>query len=156
MIKPNFMPLVLLHEAVHMASRLPGPGFRFDAQVRTAIGLEWRTERTFVDLYERYGPVVQFGARPFKFVVLFGAEANKLVLADRVDAFRWREAFEMLAPVDGDTALVMSDGDVHKRRRRLVQRAFHTKRINGYLDLMIEEVDRSLDYWAPGRELLAY
>ena len=139
-----------------MASRLPGPGLRFDAQVRTAIGLQWKTEQAFVDLYERYGPVVQFGARPFKFVVLFGPDANKLILADRVDAFRWRDAFEMLAPVDGDTALVMSDGDVHKRRRRLVQPAFHTKRINGYLDLMIEEVDRSLDTWAPGRELLAY
>jgi len=62
----------------------------------------------------------------------------------------------MLAPVDGETALVVSDGDVHKRRRRLVQPAFHTRRINGYVDLMVEEVDRALDAWTPGRELRAY
>ena len=108
------------------------------------------------DLHARYGPVAQFGYRPFKFVVVFGAEANKLILADRADAFTWREAFAMLEPVDGPTALVLSDGEVHKRRRRLVQPAFHTKRINGYLDLMVEEVDRSLATWTAGRQLLAY
>lgn len=107
-------------------------------------------------LHARYGSVVQFGYRPFKFVVVFGAQGNKLILADRADAFTWREAFAMLEPVDGPTALVLSDGDVHKRRRRLVQPAFHTKRINGYLDLIVEEVDRSLATWTPGRELLAY
>jgi cytochrome P450 len=37
-----------------------------------------------------------------------------------------------------------------------VQPAFHTKRINGYLDLMIEEVDRAIDTWTVGRELQAY
>ncbi len=62
----------------------------------------------------------------------------------------------MLEPVDGPTALVVSDGEGHKRRRRLVQPAFHTKRINGYVDLMVEEVDRTLDAWTPNRELLAY
>ena len=139
-----------------MASRLPGPSWRFDAQLRTAIGMQWWPTKAFVDLHRRYGPVVQFGMRPFKYVVLFGADANKLILADRVDAFRWRDAFEMLAPVDGDTALVVSDGEVHKRRRRLVQPAFHTKRINSYLELMLDETDRLLDGWTPDRELQAY
>src|SRR5687767_3953072 len=121
MIRPNFMGVVLLQETGRMGSRLPGPGLWFHRQVRTAIGMQWHPEQAFVDLHARYGPVAQFGVRPFKYVVLFGAEANKLILADRVDAFRWRDAFELLAPVDGETALVMSDGEVHKRRRRLVQ-----------------------------------
>src|SRR6266404_3966065 len=154
MTRPNFMSLVLLHEALDMASRLPGPRGPI-AQAQTGVGLQWRPAETLESLYERYGPVVQFGVRPLKFVALFGADANKLILADRADAFRWRDAFEMLVPVDGETALVVSDGEVHKRRRRLVQPAFHTKRINSYLDLMVEEVDRSLDAWTPGRELRA-
>lgn len=118
--------------------------------------MQWHPLETFVRLHEQYGPVCQFGVRPFKFVALYGAEANKLILADRTDAFRWREAFASLIPVDGDTALVASDGAEHKRRRRLVQPAFHTKRINGYVDLMVEEVDRALDGWTPGREVDAY
>src|SRR4051812_26592586 len=107
-------------------------------------------------LPRRYGSIVEFGMRPFRYTIVYGDTANKLILADRADAFTWAEAFAMLAPVDGETALVMSDGDLHKRRRRLVQPAFHTKRINGYLGLMTEEVDRMLDTWTPGRQFRAY
>src|SRR3954454_10892845 len=155
MIRPNFMTPVLLQEAGTMASRLPGPRGPLP-QLRTAYGMQFRPVETVVDLHRRYGRIVEFGMRPFRYTIVYGDEANKMILADRADAFTWAEAFAMLAPVDGDTALVVSDGDTHKRRRRLVQPAFHTKRINGYIDLMVEEVDRTLEQWAPGRELLAY
>src|SRR5437899_11701155 len=154
MTKPNFMTPVLLHEAVRMASRLPGPRGGIQ-QLRVVFGVQRRPTETVEALQQRYGNVVRFGYRPFRYTVLFGSDANKLILADRVDAFTWREAFAMLEPVDGPTALVVSDGDEHKRRRRLVQPAFHTKRINGYVDLMVEEVDRTLATWTPGRELRA-
>jgi cytochrome P450 len=149
------MPLVLLHDADGMASRLPRPRGPI-AQLRTAYGMQFRPVETVVDLHRRYGPIVQFGMRPFRYTIVYGADANRLILADRADAFTWAEAFAMLAPVDGETALVVSDGEVHKRRRRLVQPAFHTRRINGYVDLMVEEVDRTLDRWTVGRELRAY
>ena len=138
-----------------MASRLPGPRGPIP-QLRTAYGMQFRPVETVVDLHRRYGKIVQFGMRPFRYTIVYGDAANKLILADRSDAFTWAEAFAMLAPVDGETALVVSDGDIHKRRRRLVQPAFHTKRINGYVDLMVEEVDRTLDGWTVGRELQAY
>src|SRR3954469_19067485 len=155
MIRPNFMTPVLLQEAGTMASRLPGPRGPI-AQLRTAYGMQFRPVETVVDLHRRYGSIVEFGMRPFRYTIVYGDAANKLILADRADAFTWAEAFAMLAPVDGDTALVVSDGDVHKRRRRLVQPAFHTRRINGYVDLMVEEVDRTVGGWTPGRELRAY
>lgn len=138
-----------------MPGRLPGP-HGLIALLKVGYGLQFRPAETLTELHETYGSVVQFGAGPFRYIALFGADANRLILADRVDAFRWRDAFELLVPVDGETALVVSDGEEHKRRRRLVQPAFHTKRINGYLDLMVEEVDRTLDSWTPGRELRAY
>ena len=138
-----------------MASRLPGPRGPI-AQLRTGYGMQFRPVDTVVDLHRRYGPIVQFGLRPFQYTIVYGDTANRLILADRAEAFTWAEAFAMLAPVDGQTALVVSDGEVHKRRRRLVQPAFHTRRINGYVDLMVEEVDRTLDGWTAGRELRAY
>src|SRR3954468_4597215 len=155
MMRPNFMRPVLVQDTVPMGSRLPGPRGVI-TQVRTAYGMQFRPVDTVVDLHRRYGSVVEFGMRPFRYTIVYGDAANKLILADRADAFTWAEAFAMLAPVDGETALVVSDGDVHKRRRRLVQPAFHTKRINGYLDLMTEEIDRALDAWTPGREFRAY
>src|SRR5262245_3362616 len=102
-----------------MGKRLPGPRGPI-AQLRTGFGMQFRPVDTVVDLHKRYGTIVQFGMRPFRYTIVFGDKANKLVLADRSDAFTWAEAFAMLAPVDGETALVMSDGAVHKRRRRLV------------------------------------
>src|SRR5438552_3032336 len=52
--------------------------------------------------------------------------------------------------VAGATALVVSDGEDHTRRRRLVQPAFSIRRINGYTDVILEEIDRTLEAWAPG------
>jgi cytochrome P450 len=134
---------------------LPGPRSPTDL-VRTAVGLQRRPWDALTWLHDRFGPVCAFGVRPFRYVVLFGADANKLILADRPDAFRWREAMRVLEPVDGPTALVLSDGDEHKRRRRLVQPAFHMRRINGYVSLMVSEVDRTLDGWTAGRTVDAF
>lgn len=108
------------------------------------------------DLHRRYGPVVEFGFQPFRYVALFGADANRYVLADHPDNFRWREAMASLIAVDGETALVVSDGEDHRRRRRLVQPAFNMLRIQGYLEVMVDEIDRELDTWAPGRRIDAF
>jgi cytochrome P450 len=113
----------------------------------------WTLER----LHRRYGPVVDFGYRfPIRAVCLFGPEANKHLLADNADNFLWAEAFRLLEVVDGPTALVMSDGDEHRRRRRLVQPAFAVKRVDAHLDLIVAELDRTLAGWHPGRRLDAH
>ena len=100
-------------------------------------------------MYQEWGPIVQVGLGPLRFVYLFGRDANELILSTHAKQFTWREAFKSLIPVDGDTALVVSDGDDHARRRRLVQPAFSIRRINGYTDVILEEIDRTLETWTP-------
>jgi cytochrome P450 len=113
----------------------------------------WTLER----LHRMYGPVVDFGYRfPIRAVCLFGPEANKHLLADNADNFLWAEAFRLLEVVDGPTALVMSDGGEHRRRRRLVQPAFAVKRVDAHLDLIVAELDRTLAGWRPGCRLDAH
>ena len=107
-------------------------------------------------LHLDYGPVVAFGIGPFRYVALFGPDANRYVLAEHPENFRWREALRTLIPVVGETALVVSDGDEHARRRRIVQPAFSTRRIIGYLDVMTRTMDSELDTWLPGRRLDAF
>jgi cytochrome P450 len=103
------------------------------------------------ELYRRYGPVCEIGRPgPFRYVFLFGAEANELLLAGNPSNFVWRDATAPLIPVDGDTALIVSDGDDHRRRRRLVQPAFGRKRIEGYLPIAVDEVTATVDRWRPG------
>lgn len=136
-------------------TRLPGP--------RTPIGhLVWglrllrRPHRTLLTLYERYGSVLQVGLGPLRFVYLLGRDANELVLSTRAKDFTWREALASLIPVDGDTALVVSDGEDHARRRRLVQPAFSIRRIHGYSPLIVEEVARLTEAWHPGDQVDLY
>ena len=102
-------------------------------------------------LYRRRGPMTRLG----RFVYLLGPEANRFVFANS-ELFRWREAFEGLIPVDGETALIVSDGDAHRRRRRLVQPALHHRRVAHYLEGMAENADAAIDTWRPGQRVDVY
>ena len=105
------------------------------------------------ELHRRHGPVVDAGYGSSRMVLVFGAEANEHVLSKAADTFEWGEAMQALVAVDGPTALVVSDGDDHKRRRRLVQPAFSIKRVDAHLGLVVTEVDRALAAWQPGAQL---
>lgn len=108
-------------------------------------------------LHDTYGPVVEVGYRvPLRVVCVFGPEANRHVLSDHPEDFTWKEAFRLLEVVDGPTALGVSDGAEHRRRRRLVQPAFSVARVNAHLDLVVAEIDRTLAGWTAGRHLDAY
>lgn len=107
-------------------------------------------------LHAKYGDVVAFGYPPVRFVLVCGAKANEWVLSDEVDAFTWGEAMQTLAVVDGETALVVTDGEEHRRRRRVVQPAFAVKRIESYRSIMDEEFAAAVAAWQTGGEVDAY
>lgn len=100
-------------------------------------------------LHDRYGPVVRLGIGPVAYTYLFGREANELILSQRPDDFTWHEVLRTLEIVDGPTALVVTDGAEHKRRRRLVQPAFATRRIEAAVPIILDEVDRAIDTLQP-------
>lgn len=102
--------------------------------------------------HRRRGPVLRVSPT---MVYLLGPEANRFIFAHS-DLFRWREAFAGLVPVDGETSLIVSDGDAHARRRRLVQPAMHHRQVQQYVATMAEQADRALDAWQPGGRVDAY
>jgi cytochrome P450 len=101
--------------------------------------------------YHRGGPVTRAG----RYVYLLGPAANRFVFANS-ELFCWREAFEALIPVDGETALIVSDGTAHRRRRRLVQPALHHRQVEHYLDIMAENADVAIDSWHAGQRIDIY
>lgn len=105
--------------------------------------------------YRLRGPVINAGVGSHGFVYLLGAEANKFIFAN-ADAFSWRATFENLAPVDGPTALIVSDGEDHRRRRGVVAPALQHKQIQDYVQTMVECVDAMIDGWRPGQQLDIY
>lgn len=82
----------------------------------------------------RRGPLWRFWlGRPYAY--LLGPEANAFVFAHD-HLFRWREAFSALVPVDGETALIVSDGDDHTRRRAIVRPGLDRHHVEGYVDVI--------------------
>ena len=115
-----------------------------------------RPHEVSYQLYERYGPVVRLFSLPSSYTYLFGREANELILSQRPDEFTWREALRALEHVDGPTALVVTDGADHKRRRRLVQPAFATRRIDAAVPIVVDEVDKAIDGFETGGQVDIY
>jgi cytochrome P450 len=105
--------------------------------------------------YRRRGPVLNAGIGRHGQVYLLGPEANKFVFAN-ADAFSWRETFENLAPVDGPTALIVSDGEDHRRRRSVVAPGLRHSQIRDYVPAMVSNVDAMIDAWQTGQRLDIY
>lgn len=106
-------------------------------------------------LYRRRGAVTNSGIGRHGYIYLLGPEANKFVFAN-ADAFSWRETFENLALVDGPTALIVSDGDDHRRRRSVVAPGLRHRQIQDYVQTMVSTVDTVIDGWRPGQRLDIY
>jgi cytochrome P450 len=102
-------------------------------------------------LHRRFGPVVRMG--PYTY--LLGPEANRFLFAHS-ELFEVERAFQVLVPVDGPTSLIVSDGEDHKRRRRLVQPALVHRQIAGYVPVMRANAEATLDAWRPGETVDVY
>jgi cytochrome P450 len=106
-------------------------------------------------LYRRRGAVINSGVGRCGYTYLLGAEANKFVFAN-ADAFSWRETFQSLAIVDGPTALIVSDGADHQRRRSVVAPGLRHREIQNYVQTMVSNIDTVIDGWRPGQRLDIY
>jgi cytochrome P450 len=106
-------------------------------------------------LYRRRGAVINSGVGRHGYTYLLGAEANKFVFAN-ADSFSWRETFENLALVDGPTALIVSDGDDHRRRRSVVAPGLRHRQIQDYVQTMVSNIDTVVDGWQSGQRLDIY
>jgi cytochrome P450 len=63
---------------------------------------------------------------------------------------------QVLIPVDGPTALIVSDGADHRRRRTSVQPALHHRQVQHYVQTMAVNADAVIDTWQPGQRLDIY
>lgn len=106
-------------------------------------------------LYRRRGAVVNAGIGRCGYTYLFGPAANKFVFAN-ADAFSWAKTFENLAIVDGPTALIVSDGDDHRRRRSVVAPGLRHRQIQDYVPTMVANIDLMIDGWQRGQRLDIY
>ncbi|WP_156763580.1 cytochrome P450 [Mycobacterium scrofulaceum] len=117
--------------------------------------MRYRPGEALLALYRRRGPVINSGVGRHGYTYLLGAEANKFVFAN-ADAFSWRLTFQNLAIVDGPTALIVSDGDDHRRRRSVVAPGLRHRQIQDYVATMVSTIDAVIGGWRPGQRLDIY
>jgi cytochrome P450 len=110
--------------------------------------------RFVVDAYRRYGSVVRFRFVNFQCFLLFGAEANRLILADRRENFLTEPVFDLGGArwLVGRGVLFIDEPE-HRVQRRLILPSMHRERLWRYQQVMQAATERVLDRWQPGWQI---
>ena len=103
-----------------------------------------------------YGPVFKMRVLGQRHVMLVGAAANRVVLADQADSFSSRWGWEFSLGELFRQGLMLRDGEDHRHHRRILQVAFQRPALVSYLEQMEPLVARALDALPEGREVLVY
>jgi cytochrome P450 len=88
---------------------------------------------------------------------MIGPEANHFVTVSGADNFSWRKGMfgEQLTPLIGD-GLITTDWEYHDRARRIMMPAFHRRRMDIAVEVMVSEAQRALSDWQAGSVLDVY
>jgi cytochrome P450 len=106
--------------------------------------------------YERHGPVFTIRLLYQPVVFALGPEANHYITVSHASNFRWRDGgMGDLIPLLGD-GLLTTDGDYHRRARRIMLPAFHREQLAASTSIMAEEADRAVSEWRPGQRVDLY
>ncbi|GCE21588.1 cytochrome P450 [Dictyobacter kobayashii] len=103
-------------------------------------------------LHQTYGPLATIYMSDTPSVVLFEPEHIHYVLTENPRNFTSAEFAQNLQEFTGH-GLFNLDGDTHRQQRRLVQPAFHRKRVESYADTMRQYTLELLDTWKAGEQI---
>ena len=90
---------------------------------------------------------IYFGKTPV--VLLFRPEHVRYILTENPRNFTSREVAIGLRELIGDGLLTI-DGEAHRQQRRMVQPAFHKKRVESYAGIMTHYTEQMLGSWQAG------
>lgn len=137
-----------------MSDSLPGP--RGIANVAWSVRLGRDVYGTLPRLLDEFGEVCALGAGRFRAVNVFGPTGTLDVFAQGHPTVSWHDPMSVLIPVDGETAIVVSDGQDHARRRGIVQPAFGRRKLDDTIEMMSTEARATFASWTPGTRHEAY
>lgn len=101
----------------------------------------------FLTEIRELGDIVEIGHRANrKMFVLNHPDLIKEVLVNKASSFRKGKGLQIAGKFLGQ-GLLTSEGDTHKRQRRLMQPQFHAKHISTFAGVMVEHTKQMLDTW---------
>ena len=105
----------------------------------------------FEHLVAAYGRVSHYKIGPSHIVFINDPEFIREILINQPQNFIKERTQRRMKILLGE-GLITSDGEVHKRQRRIAAPAFHRQRIQAYGSMMVERAAAVREEWQPGRE----
>ena len=106
----------------------------------------------FQNLAQRYGDISYFKMGPQEAFFLNHPDLIRDVLVTNAQNFMKGLALQRAKRLLG-TGLLTSEGEFHRRQRRLAQPAFHKSRVASYAAVMTEYAGRTSERWRDGETL---
>jgi cytochrome P450 len=111
---------------------------------------------TYHWLNREYGDQVSYRVGPYRLFVYFHPDQVREVLVTQAKGtIRNARVMATLAQWNGDSILI-AEGEDWVRQRRLVQPAFHPRRLEGYAQTIVKATIRLADSWTAEVERLGY
>ncbi len=130
---------------------IPGP--RGWAALRVARDLRADPLGALIRLQRTYGNIVSFRYGPIHRVILFEAAAVQRILQDNHLNYDKNSPFYHMLGWFLGKGLITSDGELHKRQRRLIQPAFHKSRIDALKPMFSETTLKMISNFRAGETI---
>jgi cytochrome P450 len=101
------------------------------------------------NLSRTYGDLASYRMGGEQIYFVNDPQSIKDILVTHQRNFTKSRGLERTKPVLGN-GLLTSEGDVHRRQRRLMQPAFHRERIEAYAQAMVAAAGRTRESWSEG------
>ncbi|MGW7364004.1 cytochrome P450 [Streptomyces sp. NPDC054841] len=112
----------------------------------------WRRPIAFLESLRTYGDVVRVDVATWPVHVLTSPDLIQTVLVGDAKNFGRGRVFEKLRPLFGN-GLPVTDGEFHRKQRRLLQPAFQRNHITAYAEMMCRQAEEMSTSWTAGQEI---
>ncbi len=131
----------------------PGPLFpAIDVVIGQIIKSRSLTPIQFLSYFPPFGDISYWGFGGRKLYFLNHPDLIREVLVEKAASYRKNQLTQKgLRPFLGE-GLLLSEGELHRQQRKLMQPAFHSRRIESYAQFMVEHTQRVLADWRVGEE----
>src|ERR687885_3037796 len=126
----------------------PGPTYKIPGKLLRQFIHD--PTNTLTNIAEKYGDISYFklGRQQHVYLINNPDYIEKVLIYDHRN-FKKGKRLQTAKAVLGE-GLVTSEGDLHKRQRRLIQPIFHPKQIISYSNTMVKYATRMRDRWKDG------
>ena len=126
---------------------LKAPGPAFDNGWINMLLRQRDPPRFYQSLAREHGDVVRFRFGPLATWLVSHPDLVRDIFVTNAKKFGRPIGARILRKMMLGEGLLTSDGDVHMRQRRMIQPAFHRKRVAGYARTMVDMADRTARQW---------